>query len=231
MTLRVKREIVDPGDDEKARQLDVALSRDLRFGEAFRNVAAADIVYSRDEKWAYVAAVMVSTTTWTVVSRQQLKMQAAPRYEPTLLGWREAPLLLEALVRLPLEPDLILVNGTGTAHPRKFGVACHVGLALDHPTVGVASLWPSGCVRTRTTIQPRRGSKTALLHETSGERLGFEVYTQDNLEPIFVSPGNRVSVEEAVTYVFRCAPWHRIPEPLRAAQTAVHDFRHQQEER
>lgn len=225
MALRIRNEIVDPVDDDAARELQTRMHRDLRLGNHFRTVAAADVAYSLDDEWGYVAAVVLSTTNWSVVHQQRLKMKVERRYEPGLLGFREAPLLLEVLVRLPGEPDLILVDGTGIAHPRKFGLACHIGHALDHPTVGVAKLWPPGCDDSKVVVPRRRGSKRALLHDPSGDRVGYEVFTQDNTNPVYVSPGNRISLDEAVSFVLRCAPWYRIPEPLRAADHAANEYR------
>jgi deoxyribonuclease V len=229
VALRVRNEIVAPANDDAAKDLQTSLSRVLRLGDQFRTIAAASVVYSRDGQWGYVSAVVLSTSNWSVVYRQQLKMQVERQSEPSLLGFGEAPLILEALVRLPGEPDLILVDGTGIAHPRKFGLACHVGLALEHPTVGVAKYWPPGCAQTKATVPHRRGSKTALLHEVSGDRIGYEVYTQDNTDPVYVSPGNRVSLDEAVSLALRCAPWHRLPEPIRIADHAVNEYRRGQE--
>jgi deoxyribonuclease V len=229
MGLHVKNEIVDPEEDGVARGIQTTLSREIRLGDQFRTVAAAAIAYSRDEKWGYVAAVVLSATNWSVVFRQLLKMPVTRPYEPDLLGFREGPLLLEALVRLPREPDLILIDGSGIAHPRKFGLACHVGLALEHPTVGITKYWPLGCKQAKCTVARRRGSKTALLHETSGDRLGYEVYMQDNTDPVYVSPGHRVSLDDAVSVALRCTPWHRLSEPIRAAENAANEHRLEQE--
>jgi deoxyribonuclease V len=142
-----------------------------------------------------------------------------------MLGFREGPLCIEVLKKLVVDPDLILVDGTGIAHPRRFGLACHVGYTLDFPTVGIAQTWPSGCRQTPATLPKKRGSKAALLHDPSGDRVGFEVYTQDNTEPVYVSPGHRVSVEDAVSLVLRCSPWFKSAEPLRRARQLANTFR------
>lgn len=230
MALHIRNEIVDPDDEETARQLQERLSRELRLGSGFRTVAAADVAYSRDDEWGYVAAVVLSTTNWSVVHRQRLKMKVTRPYQSGMLGFREAPLLLEALLRLPREPDLVLVDGSGTAHPRRFGLACHVGYALDHPTVGVAKNWPAGCDGRKASVPRKRGTKSALLHDPTGAKVGYELFTQDETNPVYVSPGNRVDVEGAANFVLRCAPWFRLPEPLRAADQAANEYRREEEE-
>lgn len=227
--LRVRNEIADPGSAEEAHAVQQKLARKLRFGGQFRNVAGVDIAYAKDDSTAYVAAVVLSTTNWRPVAQQLLKLPVSRPYEAGMLGWREAPLMLEALTQLPIEPDVIVVDGNGIAHPRKFGSACHVGYALEHPTIGVAKTWPPGCKDIQATVEKRRGNKTALLHDPSGDRVGYQVYTQTNVNPIFVSPGNRVSVEDAVSLILRCTPWYRLPEPLRAANEAAAKFRHEEE--
>ena len=222
--LHIRNEIPTPATPEEAHETQIRLAREVRRGDQFKYVAGVDVAYSKDDQRAYVVAVVLSTTNWSKISEQRIQLPVPAPYEAGMLGWREAPLVLEALTRLPVQPDVILVDGSGIAHPRKFGLASHVGYALDHRTVGVAKTWPPGCRDTPATLLKRRGSKAALLHETSGEILGAELYTQDNLNPIYVSPGHRVSVEEAVSLVLRCTPWHQNPEPLRAADQAANAF-------
>lgn len=227
--LHIRNEVPDPQTPEEAHETQQRLARELRFGDRFQTVAGVDIAYTKDDKWAFVAAVVLSTTNWRPVSQQLVKLPVTRPYESGMLGWREAPLMLEALTKLPIEPDLIVVDGNGIAHPRKFGSACHIGYALEHPTVGVAKTWPPGCKDIPATVEKRRGNKTALLHDPSGDKVGHQVYTQDNTNPIFVSPGNRVSVDEATNLVLRCTPWYRLPEPVRAANEAAAKFRHEDE--
>lgn len=223
--LSVRNSVPTPQTDEEARDLQVHLAREVRLGERFRNVAGVDVAYSRDDQWGYAVAVVVSTTNWSVVHSQRMKLPVSRRYEAGMLGWREAPLLLEVLCKLAVEPDLILVDGCGIAHPRRFGLACHVGYALDFPTVGVAKTWPSGCRDTPATIPKKRGSKKGLLHEPSGDKVGYEVHMQDNANPVYVSPGHRVSVDDAASLALRCTPWFKNPEPLRHADRLANEFR------
>jgi len=228
--VRVVRDVPEPTSAQDAERIQVELARAVRLGDTFRNVAGVDVAYSRDDQRAYVAAVVLSTTNWKVVHEQRVAMPVRHGYEPGMLGFREGPLMLAALVKLAVEPDLIIVDGCGTAHPRRFGLACHVGVSLDHPTVGVAKTWPPGCVDVKAQIagQPR-GAKAALVLQSGGHRVGYELFTQPNTRPVYVSPGHRVSVEEAASLVLRCAPFFRKPEPLRAADQAANAFRDAEE--
>lgn len=227
--LHIRNEVSEPATQEEAHELQMRLSRELRLGERFQTVAGVDVAYSKDDKTAYVAAVVLSTTNWRPISEQRVVLPVGRPYESGMLGWREAPLMLEALTRLPVEPDLIVVDGIGLAHPRRFGLACHIGHALEHPTIGVSKTWPPGCRDIAATVEKRRGNKTALLHDPSGDLVGYQVHTQDNTNPIFVSPGNRVSVADSASLALRCSPWFRLPNPIRAANEAANTFRNDEE--
>jgi deoxyribonuclease V len=121
---------------------------------------------------------------------------------------------------------VLFVLGHGAAHPRKFGVASHVGVALDHPTVGIDEYWPLGCAGSASRFPPvgglvRRGSRTTLRLAHNGDVVGHEVYTRPEEPPIYASPGHRVGVEDASELALRASPWHRLPEPLHAAVMAA----------
>jgi deoxyribonuclease V len=223
--LRVRHAVPVPATDEEAHDIQRRLAREVRLGERFRNVAGVDISYSRDDRWAYAAAAVLSTTNWSVVHSQRVRLEVPRPYEAGMLGYREGPLMIEVLTRLAVEPDLILVDGCGVAHPRRFGLACHVGYSLDFPTIGVAKTWPAGCRQTAATLPKKRGSKAALQHDPSGDCVGYELYTQDNINPIYVSPGHRVSAEDAASLILRCTPWFKNPEPLRQAGRLANAFR------
>lgn len=228
--MRVVVDVREPQSPEDAVQIQTDFAPSVRLGEQFKHVAGVDVAYSRDDKRAYVVACVLSTNNWKVVHEQRAILPVPYGYESGMLGFREGPLALEILTRLAVVPDLILVDGNGTAHPRRFGLACHVGVSLDHPTVGVAKTWPSGCRKTGAVVSGApRGAKAALLLETGGHKVGYELFTQPNTNPVFVSPGHRVSVEDAASFVLRAAPHFRQPEPLRAADQAANAFRKSEE--
>ncbi len=141
-------------------------------------------------------------------------------YVPGYLSFRELPPLLEAFAKLGRRPDLVLCDGHGRAHPRRFGFACHLGVALDLPSVGVAK---SRLVGSHREPGPRRGATRVLRHE--GDTIGSVLRTREGVAPVYVSIGHRVSLATARRLVLRFAPRWRLPEPLRAAHQEVNRLR------
>lgn len=227
MGLRIKDPLGWPEDLDEARRYQASLARSVRLGDKFGMVAGVGLAYAHNETHAFVVASVLSTTNWRPVHEQQIVLPVSRSREPDMESFREGPLYVAVLERLAVEPDLILVEGHGIAHPRRFGVACYVGLTFDIPTVGVAQHWPSGCGTHPVQFQGglRRGNISAIRHDPSGDRVGSEVCTQDHEEPLRVSPGHRVSVEDATSLVLRCSPWMRVPEPLRAAEAKALSMR------
>ena len=133
-------------------------------------------------------------------------------YVPGLLSFREAPAILAALDRLPERPDLLLVDGQGRAHPRRFGLACHLGVLADLPTIGVAK---SRLIGTHDEPGEARGARSPLLDK--GEMIGVVLRTRARVRPLFVSVGHRIGLETAVELVLAAAPRYRLPEPIREA--------------
>ncbi len=133
-------------------------------------------------------------------------------YVPGLLSFREAPAILAALDRLPERPDLLLVDGQGRAHPRRFGLACHLGVLADLPTIGVAK---SRLIGTHDEPGEARGAQSPLLDK--GEMIGVVLRTRARVRPLFVSVGHRIGLETAVELVLAAAPRYRLPEPIREA--------------
>lgn len=141
-------------------------------------------------------------------------------YIPGLLSFREAPAVLAALRRLRHEPDAIMCDAHGYAHPRRFGLACHVGVICGLPTVGCAK---SRLVGAHRAPGRRRGSRTRLRHD--GEVIGMVLRTQDAVRPVFVSVGHLVDLDSAARLVLACAVSYRLPEPTRLADRLVGEVR------
>ena len=137
-------------------------------------------------------------------------------YVPGLLSFREAPILLEALAGLRSRPDVILVDGQGTAHPRRFGIACHLGLAIDVPTIGCAK---SRLVGNHQEPDEEKGAWTHLMHHR--EPIGAVVRTRTGVRPIYVSPGNNIDLDSSVRWALACSPRYRVPVPTRLAHRAA----------
>jgi deoxyribonuclease V len=138
-------------------------------------------------------------------------------YIPGLLSFRELPLVLPAFARLSIRPDLVIVDGQGIAHPRRFGIAAHLGVLLDLPAIG--------CAKSRLTGLPRgelgaeKGARVPLIDR--GECVGYEVRSRTDVKPLYVSPGHRIGAEAAVEWVLRLTAGYRLPEPTRLAHQAA----------
>jgi deoxyribonuclease V len=185
-----------------------------------RKVAAMDVSYDRRSPWIYAAVVVLRVPTFEVADQAVVRSRARFPYVPGLLSFREAPAGLQGWARLRTRPDCLLCDGHGYAHPRRFGLACHVGLLVDLPTIGCAKSVLVGDYR-----EPgqRRGSLSDLVHE--GEIVGAAVRTREATSPVFVSAGHRVSLATAVATVLSCSPRYRIPEPIRQAHALVNRMR------
>lgn len=133
-------------------------------------------------------------------------------YIPGLLSFREVPAVLEALQNLRVLPDLILCDGQGIAHPRRFGIACHLGVLLNMPTIGVAK---SRLIGRHDELPPEKGAWVPL--QDGEECIGAVLRTRSNVSPLYISIGHRVSLPTAIDYVLRCTTRYRLPETTRAA--------------
>jgi deoxyribonuclease V len=139
---------------------------------------------------------------------------------PGLLSFRESPSVLEAWARLKTEPDAVMFDGQGLAHPRRVGIASHVGLLIERPTLGCAK---SVLVGKYEEPGAERGSWTPLVDK--GETVGAALRTKDRVQPIFVSPGHLIDLEAAVALTLRCHGGYRQPEPTRRAHLLVNALR------
>lgn len=148
----------------------------------------------------------------------QLREQAIARrpttfpYVPGFLSFREVPAILDALEKVSITPDLILCDGQGIAHPRRFGLACHLGVLTDMPTIGVAK---SLLVGKHDELPLEKGSRQPLRHR--GEIVGMVLRSRTGVKPLYVSPGHRISLPTAIDYVLRCVTKYRLPETTRWA--------------
>ena len=162
------------------------------------------------------AVVVVGWPSLEVLEVSTAEGMADFPYVPGLLSFREAPILLAALAGLRATPDLILVDGQGTAHPRRFGIACHLGLAIDVPTIGCAK---SRLVGTHQEPDEQKGAWTSLVDHR--ESIGAVVRTRTGVRPIYVSPGNTIDLESSVRWALACSPRYRVPVPTRLAHRAA----------
>jgi deoxyribonuclease V len=197
----------------KALQLELAERVRLQsLPTAFRVLGAADIAYVAATK--QLVAVMV-TFQWpdlTLLESSHVVAPVAFPYIPGLLSFREVPSLLEAHRKLRRPPEVLLCDGQGIAHPRKFGLASHLGLCLEIPTVGCAKKLLCG---KHDELGLRRGSASPL--RLRDEAVGWVFRSRDAVKPIYISPGHLSDLESSKDLIHRCLGRFRIPEPLRQA--------------
>ncbi|MBX9389292.1 endonuclease V [Streptomonospora nanhaiensis] len=175
-------------------------------------VAGLDVAYSPGDDRLAAAAVVLAAPDWTVVETATAVSRPRFPYVPGLFAFREAPALLEAVAGLRAEPDVWVCDGFGLAHPRRFGLACHIGLALDRPVLGVGKTPFIGRAEPPAAA---RGSWSELVD--GGEVVGRCLRTRDGVKPVYVSVGHRVDLASATELVLRLAPRYRLPEPVRQA--------------
>jgi deoxyribonuclease V len=200
----------------------IALQKDLAgnvllsplAGEV-RLVAGVDCSFPRRDE-IIAGAVLCDAATMEVLAERVIRRPCLFPYISGLLSFREAPAVIEAVRALPEKPELLLCDGQGLAHPRGLGLACHVGLWGDLPTVGVAKSRLCGAYR---TPGQRRGCATRL--RLAGRTIGKVVRTRHGVRPLFVSPGHRILLDEAVRWTLRCGRGFRLPEPTRQADLLV----------
>ena len=185
-------------------------------GRKFRTVCGLDISYSKGSDLVFAAAALFSYPDMKLIEERNIMGRETFPYIPGLLAFRELPVLLEAFARLTRTPDLILVDGQGLAHPRRFGIACHLGLLLDLPTIGCAK---SRLVGTHGMIGEEVGSQVEVVD--GGQVVGMAVRTRPGSKPIYVSVGHKVDLAAAVGLVLACIRGYRLPEPTRLAHLAA----------
>lgn len=151
-----------------------------------------------------------------VVEQHVVRRTVRFPYVPGLLSFREAPAILAVLRKLRCAPDAFLFDGQGFAHPRRFGLACHVGLLIDRPSLGCAKSLLIGTCRTPGV---KKGSTSPIEHHD--ECIGVALRTRDRVKPIYVSIGHRLSLESSVEIALRACTRYRIPEPTRLADKLV----------
>ena len=206
----------------------VALQRRLRdqvvprppAGFAPRLVAGADVSVARFATTGYAGVVVLERTTMTTVAEAGARTELTFPYVPGLLSFRELPALLLAWERLTTRPDVLIFDGNGLAHPRRFGIACHGGVLLDLPTIGCAK---SILVGAHEPLAEAAGSTAPLVHR--GEVVGMAVRLRARVQPVYVSIGHLVDLETAVAVVQSVATGLRLPETTRRAHELVNRMR------
>ena len=184
------------------------------FRETSFILAGIDTGYQGD--LARAAVILMQYPEMSVIETSLAQRRVKFPYRPGLLAFREGPVVLDALERLHIRPQLLLFDGQGIAHPRRFGIACHMGLLTDLPSIGCAKTWLIGQYRTP------RSDRGSFSHLTIGEQvIGAAVRTRSQVKPIFVSIGHKIELSDCIRIVIECCRGYRLPEPIRRAHHAA----------
>ena len=203
----------------QARDLQNRLSTDVcRVGSvvAPRFIAGVDVSIRKSRGMGTAAVVLLEYPELNLVETKIDQGEINFPYVPGLLSFREAPLILKACEQLTHTPDLMIVDGQGIAHPRRLGIAAHLGLFFDIPTIGCAK---SRLCGTHQEPAPEAGNYEELVD--NGEAIGVVLRTKDNTNPIYISIGNKIAIEDAIFWVMYCCRGYRLPEPIRLAHQAA----------
>lgn len=187
---------------------------------SFETVAGCDVAYHITEPVLFAAVVVVGVSDRAVIETRTVTREADFPYIPGLLSFRELPALLTAFTELRHAPDAVMLDGQGIAHPRRFGLACHLGLWLDRPCLGCAKTWLVG-----DHGEPGDAAGDAESLTVGGEPVGAVVRSAAGAKPVFVSPGHRIDVASALAVVRATLSGYRHPTPTREAHLAANALR------
>ena len=208
---------------DRARAIQTALAAKVQFcsfKDAPRLVAGLDCGFSKDRRRICAVIVVLRFGTFEVAETATATAKVTYPYIPGLLTFREAPVCIKAAKKLKTSPDIFLTDGQGIAHPRRLGLAAHLGLAFDSPTIG--------CAKSRLTgsfdqVGLQKGDYSLLTDKS--ETIGAVVRTRTNVKPLFVSVGHRCLLQDAIRITLGCAVKYRLPEPTRLAHQMVSKLR------
>ena len=215
MNFKLRLHHTHPWNLPKRHAFDLQKTLSLRVKEVSlsnppHTVGGVDVGYQGDR--ARAAVVVLSLPRLTLAEEATAERPVTQAYIPGLLSFRELPTILEALERLSHLPDVLICDGQGRAHPRRLGIASHLGVLLDHPTIGCAK---SRLVGQHAPVPDKRGAWVPLVDQ--GEVVGAVVRTRVGVKPVYVSVGHRITLHEAIDVVLQCTPRFRLPEPIRLA--------------
>lgn len=207
----------------EAVALQKTLQKNIRLAplpQGVRYIAGADISFNKFSDVIYAGIIVLDYDTLQPVLRSTVIDKMTFPYVPGLLSFREIPALLKAWAQLPYQPDVIVLDGHGIAHPRGIGIASHFGLTVSCPAIGCAKKILTGSMG---ELPPEKGQTAALVKD--GKTIGYALRTKDRVKPVFVSPGHLITMEESLAVIQHCTGNYRIPEPTRLAHLLVNAVR------
>ncbi|MHC4165992.1 MAG: deoxyribonuclease V [Planctomycetota bacterium] len=203
----------------RAREAQTSLAGKVQFTPLRTSpevVAGIDCAFSEDGQRILAAVVVLRLPDFELLETAGAVRKVTFPYIPGLLSFREAPVCIAAVEKLRSRPDLFIIDGQGIAHPRRLGLAAHLGLFFDRPTVG--------CAKSRLTgdfEEPPSEKGAYTLLTAQSETIGAVVRTRTNVKPVFVSVGHKCVLTDAIGIVLACAVKYRLPEPTRLAHQSV----------
>lgn len=183
-----------------------------QFPQPVQYVAGVDMGFEANGTISRAAVAVLSFPDLQIIETNLAYRPTSFPYIPGFLSFREIPAVLDALEKIKIIPDIILCDGQGIAHPRRLGIASHLGLLVNIPTIGVAK---SLLIGKHEELPDIRGSWQPLIHQ--GETIGAVLRTRIGVKPVYISSGHKVSLPTAIDYVLRCTPKYRLPETTRVA--------------
>jgi deoxyribonuclease V len=216
-----------PSNLEEAKQVQLHLANRLILEDFFPSplhyIGGVDVSCNRFDplKMIYSAAVVLDKEQLTVLNTSTIAQQQIFPYIPGFLGFREAPSLIEVVKRLDPKPDVLLVDGHGISHPRCLGIASHLGVLLDIPTIGVAKSILIG--KLSGDLGSHLGDQVPLIWK--GQQIGIALRSKPRSHPLIISSGHRISLQTAIDLVLACLKGYRLPEPTRLAHLAANACR------
>jgi deoxyribonuclease V len=212
-------------DYREAKRLQEELSGRLilhndELPEDIRIIGGADISYSRGENLFFAAVILLDFATMDIIEVSSVVEKAGFPYMPGLLTFREGPALLKAFKKVERTPDVVIFDGQGIAHPRGIGLASHIGLFLDIPTIGCAK---KRLVGSTADVDAERGNYAPLIYEENV--IGAVLRTKRNVKPVYISQGHKIDLTQAIRIALASARGYRLPEPTRKAHLMVNKLR------
>lgn len=184
-------------------------------------IGGADVSLQRFGTELFAGIIVLAYPSLEVVDRAVAKVDVQFPYIPGLLSFREIPGLLRCFEKLKIKPDVLVVDGQGIAHPRRFGIAAHLGILLDIPTIGCAKSRLYGSYKEPRTV----GEISKITDPKTNIEIGAAMKSKVRSNPLIVSPGHRITINESVDIIYECLRGYRLPEPTRLAHELVNKFR------
>lgn len=210
-------------DPDEAKKLQQELRQQISLeplADESRLVAGADISFDRGSDLMHAAIIVLQLPDLQPVARSLISDETSFPYIPGLLAFRELPVLYKAWNQLEIKPDVLILDGHGLAHPRRMGIATHFGIEIDHPTVGCAKNILTG---SHGPLGDKKGEYEAL--KENGEIIGMALRSRTNVNPVYVSPGHKLSFEDTYSVIIKCLTKYKLPRTTRLAHKWANKLR------